>query len=105
MDDGDLDWEFTTGSSNSFNFESELDIVLNDLKQTLMEKNRQYGNSALDPVRIFSRASTIEQLYVRIDDKLSRLKRGDSNLDPEDVFVDLFGYLAILMIARNKEKK
>ena len=41
----------------------------------LLAKNDAYGNSALDPVRIFSRADPIEQLNVRLDDKLSRLAR------------------------------
>ena len=30
--------------------------VCDDVKRTLLEKNRAYGNSALDPLRIFSRA-------------------------------------------------
>jgi hypothetical protein len=64
----------------------------------LIEKNRAYGNSALAPVRIFSRASSEEQLLVRIDDKLSRLARGSAA--GEDVVADLIGYLVLLRIAR-----
>jgi hypothetical protein len=64
----------------------------------LIEKNRAYGNSALKPVRIFSRASSEEQLLVRIDDKLSRLARGSAA--GEDVVADLIGYLILLRLAR-----
>lgn len=64
----------------------------------LIEKNRAYGNSALKPVRIFSQASSEEQLLVRIDDKLSRLARGSAA--GEDVVADLIGYLVLLRIAR-----
>ena len=32
--------------------------------------------SALDPLRIFSKADTTEQINVRIDDKLSQIARG-----------------------------
>ena len=70
------------------------------LANMLCQKNRAYGNSALEPVRIFSRASTIEQILVRIDDKLSRLSRG--SLAGEDVEQDLLGYLILLRIARMK---
>lgn len=64
----------------------------------LCAKNRAYGNSALEPVRVFSRASTREQLLVRLDDKLSRIARGTGE-ETEDVVSDLIGYLVLLRIA------
>lgn len=68
------------------------------LAKLLIEKNTAYGNSALDPVRIFSQAPADEQIRVRIDDKLSRLKRGSAA--GEDAAVDLAGYLILLLVAR-----
>jgi len=73
------------------------------LANMLVEKNRNYGNSALDPLRIFSKADAVEQLRVRIDDKLSRLMRGKDA--GEDVILDLLGYLVLLRIAMKKETK
>ena len=73
------------------------------LCRLLQEKNAAYGNSALDPVRIFSRASIDEGLCVRLDDKLSRLARGDAEMDTEDVELDLIGYLVLRRIARRGE--
>lgn len=67
----------------------------------LQTKNRAYGNSATDPVRIFSRCSTDEQLRVRIDDKLSRLAKGDPDAFGEDVIEDLIGYLILLLVHRD----
>lgn len=67
----------------------------------LATKNRAYGNSALAPLRIFSRASAAEQLLVRIDDKLSRLARGSDA--GEDVALDLLGYLVLLRVQRRME--
>lgn len=68
------------------------------LKMILLEKNQAYGDSALNPVRVFSKADTVEQIKVRIDDKLSRLARGKAA--GEDVVLDLAGYLVLLMIAQ-----
>lgn len=65
--------------------------------KVLVEKNAAYGNSALEPVRIFSKASPTEQLLVRLDDKLSRLARGSAA--GEDVVLDLIGYLVLLRIS------
>lgn len=79
-------------------FPADLDRVLEELRAMMLEKNRAYGNSALAPVRIFSRATTEEQILVRLDDKLSRLARGASA--GEDVILDLLGYLILLRIAR-----
>ena len=70
-----------------------------ELRDFLHEKNRKYGNSALDPVRILSKASPVEQILVRIDDKLSRLRSGQTD-DTEDVEWDLLGYLLLLRVAR-----
>jgi hypothetical protein len=79
----------------------QIEAVCNDLKRLLIEKSRAYGDSAMHPVRIFSRASAEEQLRVRIDDKLARLMRGDPDAFGEDVFMDLAGYL-VLLIAKRK---
>lgn len=80
------------------NFEQALKKELKEISNFLLEKNKAYGNSALEPVRIFSKASKVEQLYVRMDDKLSRIKRGQA--DNEDVFQDLLGYLIIERLAK-----
>ena len=73
--------------------------VCDDVKQTLLEKNRAYGNSALEPLRIFSHADSVEQLNVRIDDKLSRVARG-SEYAGDDTELDLIGYLVLRRVAR-----
>ena len=70
----------------------------NELAQMLISKNSAYGNSALDPVRVFSRSDTVEQIRVRLDDKLSRLVRGSAS--GEDVERDISGYLILLRIAK-----
>lgn len=83
-------------------FGAKVDAVLEDVREILLAKNAAYGNSALDPVRIFSKADTAEQLRVRIDDKISRMKRGTEYGD-EDTVMDLIGYLVILRIEETGE--
>lgn len=76
--------------------------VCDNIKAMLLEKNAAYGDSALNPVRIFSRCNPAEQLRVRIDDKLSRLSRGSAA--GEDVVNDLIGYLVLLRIHEEDAK-
>jgi hypothetical protein len=69
-----------------------------DIAEMLVKKNISYGNSALEPIRIFSKADSKEQIRVRIDDKLNRIQNdqafpGDNDID------DLIGYLILLKIA------
>jgi hypothetical protein len=78
--------------------------VCDELKQLLLDKNRKYGDSALNPVRIFSKASTLEQLKVRMDDKLSRLRNAQDDED-EDPTTDLIGYLVLYKVALMQQRR
>ena len=87
--------------------EMELKIsgVCDDIKELLIHKNRKYGNSALQPNRIFSKCSATEQLLVRIDDKLNRIMKGAGLLaTDEDVVNDLIGYLVLLKISMTSDQ-
>lgn len=72
--------------------------VCDEIKAMLLEKNRKYGDSALHPIRVFSKADTREQIAVRIDDKLTRIRNRQSD-DDEDPELDLIGYLILDRVA------
>ena len=80
-----------------------IDVECQNLAEMLKAKNRQYGNSFADPVRIFSRVSPEEGLRIRIDDKLSRIARGDAA--GEDTILDLAGYLILLRVLGREQDK
>ena len=84
--------------------QSDIATVCNELREFLLEKNRKYGDSALNPVRIFSKANTLEQLKVRLDDKLSRLKNAQDDED-EDPVTDLIGYLVLYKVAMLQQRR
>jgi archaellum component FlaC len=71
-------------------------IICEKLCSMLIRKNQSYGNAAFDPLRIFSKADIREQILVRIDDKISRISRGNEFLG-DDTITDLTGYLIVLM--------
>lgn len=71
---------------------------LQEIRELLISKNKKYGNSALEPLGVFSQLSAREGLLVRIDDKLKRIKNGSLERDDEDVINDLIGYLVLLKI-------
>ena len=78
-------------------FEENTESILTSIKSVLLEKNKRYGNSALEPLNIFSKH---EQTGIgqRLDDKLARIKNSDE-LRKNDVF-DLLGYIILLCIKK-----
>ena len=79
-------------------FANKVSTYLLEIRELLISKNIKYGNSALEPLGVFSQLSAKEGLLVRIDDKLKRIKNGSLEKDDEDVINDLIGYLVLLKI-------
>lgn len=83
--------------------EKEIRAVCKEMAEFLIEKNKAYGNSASEPVGIFAkRLDTLSQIDVRIDDKLSRLKRGHE-FPGDDTVKDLAGYLLLRRVIERQE--
>lgn len=76
------------------------------VKDMLLEKNRKYGNAALEPAAVFSRATPVERLLCRLDEKIARIKTmgADATVD-EDTTFDLIGCLVLLRLAKAAEKE
>lgn len=72
--------------------------VCDEVRELLLQKNINYGDAAINPIRCFSKADPEEAIRVRIDDKISRLMRGSAA--GEDTELDLTGYLILLRVAR-----
>jgi hypothetical protein len=71
-----------------------ISLTCQALHRFLLEKNRRYRDSALNPNHFFSKLPPSEGIRVRIDDKLNRILNS-SELRKNDV-VDLLGYLVLL---------
>jgi hypothetical protein len=79
--------------------QSMIKRICEETSDFLIAKNNSYGNSAINPSRIFAKSSAEEQIAARIDDKLNRIMNnqswaGDNDLD------DLIGYLILLKVVR-----
>ncbi len=88
---------------SSSSFIQDLDNEILFIRDLLISKNRKYGDSALNPIRICSKSDAVEQINVRIDDKLSRLRSMQKDED-EDVTLDLIGYFLLKRIALKRLK-
>ena len=94
-------------ATNRSNMQALITTECDALKEMLLRKNREYGNSAMLPLGVFSGLTAEEQLDVRIDDKLKRIqsiREMDDVQIHEDTEQDLVGYLILKRVARRWEK-
>ena len=77
----------------------QISKVCDGIKAMLIEKNKNYGDSALSPIRVFSKAPAAASIMTRLDDKISRIK--NSNELRKNDTIDLLGYLVLLCIAND----
>lgn len=80
--------------------QEQIASILDEIKALLLKKNEQYGDSVLDPINLFARNTPIEGIRVRLDDKYSRLARGNDSIESdEDIHLDCIGYHVMALIA------
>lgn len=80
--------------------------TLASIQTTLLEKNKRYGDSALNPIKVFSGLVAADdeeaQMYRRLDDKLKRVYTAAQNgqtLAKNDLF-DVIGYGVLLCVKK-----
>jgi hypothetical protein len=76
-----------------------------EITKMLLEKNKSYGNSIATPINVFSNLDPIQQVELRIDDKLKRIRSNSEGTDHqfkhEDSVKDLIGYLILYEILKD----
>ena len=83
-------------------FDAKLDQMLTNVGNLLKSKNEAYGNTSLNPPKIFSKLDSSEAICARIDDKIMRIKNRGLVSATEDTVTDLIGYLLLLKMSMKK---
>jgi len=79
--------------------QKKIEETCDAFKRFLLEKNKRYGNSAFEPINVFSKLNPEEGMKLRMDDKVKRIKNSPE-LRKNDV-VDLCGYLILIATYKN----
>ena len=79
--------------------QDKISKVFNGMRDLVLEKNKRYGDSALNPIKCFSKVSADESIRIRLDDKLKRIMNA-SEIRKNDV-ADIIGYLSLLCVSRD----
>ncbi len=83
----------------TYKFDWHVEKVSEEIVRLLKNKNKAYGNTALNPTKIFSKLDSTEAICARIDDKLARIKNKGITDKTEDTINDLIGYLFLLKMS------
>lgn len=85
--------------------ESQMKIVeiCDSMKDLLLYKNQEYGDSALNPNNIFYKGDSTNSIKIRLDDKIGRIKNCEETRI-NDV-ADVIGYCTLLLVSIGAEKK
>lgn len=88
--------------------EDKIKEVCRNIESFLTEKNRRYGNSALEPLDIFEKIINgneedivIKSILTRCGDKLKRIKNS-TKLRKNDI-LDIIGYCILICIHKKWE--
>jgi hypothetical protein len=81
---------------NNRNTGWKIQKITESLNELLQHKNKNYGDSALNGLRIFNKNinNSSTSIGIRLDDKLARIKHSD-DFRKNDI-ADLLGYLVLL---------
>lgn len=96
-------------SSRELEASSELDTqekikeMCDSIKDLLLYKNEMYGDSAINPEKIFYKGDNTTSILVRLNDKISRIKHNKDDPRVNDV-ADVIGYCILLLISMGVNK-
>ncbi len=82
--------------------EETLDKILNRIKDTILMKNKRYGNSFHQTIEEYG----VIALLIRLTDKLNRLKTAYQYRESmEDTLIDIAGYAILGLIELENRKR
>ena len=68
------------------------------IRDLLLDKNQKYGDSALQPNRVFYKGDAVNSILIRLDDKIGRIMANTENTPRINDVADIIGYCTLLLI-------
>lgn len=75
--------------------------VLDGMKSLLLYKNRKYGDSAINPKKIFYKGDSTNSILIRLDDKIGRVMSNPDDKPRVNDVADIIGYCTLLLVSMN----
>ena len=73
--------------------------IMGAMKDLLLYKNQKYGDSAINPKKIFYKGDSTNSILIRLDDKIGRVMSNTEEKPRVNDVCDIIGYCALLLIS------
>lgn len=79
--------------------------VTEGMKDLLLYKNAKYGDSAINPKKVFYKGDSTNSILIRLDDKLGRVMSNPEEKPRINDIADIIGYCTLLLISMGVSKE
>ena len=79
--------------------QAKLMDVLDGMKSLLLYKNRKYGDSAINPKKVFYKGDATNSILIRLDDKIGRIMSNTDSIPRVNDVADIIGYCTLLLVS------
>lgn len=79
--------------------------IMGAMKDLLLYKNQKYGDSAINPKKIFYKGDSTNSILIRLDDKLGRVMSNTEEKPRTNDVCDIIGYCVLLLISMGVTKE
>jgi hypothetical protein len=73
--------------------------IMGAMKDLLLYKNQKYGDSAINPKKVFYKGDSTNSILIRLDDKLGRVMSNTEEKPRINDVCDIIGYCTLLLIS------
>ena len=84
--------------SNHTDTQEKIIAITEAMRDLLLYKNQKYGDSALQPKRVFYKGDAVNSILIRLDDKIGRIMANTENTPRINDVADIIGYCTLLLI-------
>ena len=89
-------FEQVLGTSST---QAKIAEITDAMKDLLLYKNQKYGDSAINPKKIFYKGDSTNSILIRLDDKLGRVMSNTEEKPRINDVCDIIGYCTLLLIS------
>lgn len=79
--------------------QKKISDIMDSMKDLLLYKNQKYGDSAINPKKIFYKGDSTNSILIRLDDKLGRIISNTEEKPRVNDTADIIGYCTLLLIS------
>lgn len=73
--------------------------ILSGMTDLLLYKNKKYGDSAINPKKIFYKGNSTNSILIRLDDKIGRVMSNTEEKPRVNDVADIIGYCTLLLVS------